>query len=516
MVTGMPKPLIYTRPYDRRKPYEGYDSTVKEYDAIWIGGGPAGRFGSAFHKSAGGKQLLIDKDDHLGGKCPKEGAAFTTLLYDNAVELDFHRQFQGICWWPEFKEKVAMIPIIRLFEEGNENVQDFMFYQSKEQLAMEIILNEEAKIVDAHTVEVNGKKFTAKNIVIGTGSRPHIPDIPGIDYYGVYNYSTFRTLDYEPEKVAVIGASRTGSLYASFFRACGCETHLFDKLPLYTYLDHDIREYVIQNMRQRGINLHDQADVVKISGSRGKVNTVTYKTKEGKEEFIEADFVFVATGAVPNSETAKSLGVEIGPDNEIVVNSRMETSVPGVYAIGDVIGKPHEMWKARKSGMVAAQNILGEDKELKVDVYPQQMFTTYEITWVGDTEEEARRKHKNLFIVRMPLSNYDRAPYPPDAPCPVRPLSLPLAERSTLFAYMNPPLSGYQKIIYDADTRLILGAHHVGYGAKDAFQYLAYLIEKGFTIDELVNLNELFLNPDHYIQLSRLRAGMKKLTGDFG
>ena len=510
---GIPKPTIYKKPYDRRKTYENYDASIKEYDAIWIGGGPAGRFGSSFMKAMGGKQLTIYTDDHLGGKCPKEGAAVTMLYYDNAVELDFHRQFQGICWWPEFNEKVEILPIIRLVDEGLENVQDFMFHQSKEEIGLEFILNEEAKIIDPHTVEVNSKQFKAKNIVIGTGSRPHMPDMQGIDYYGVYNYHTFRSLDYEPEKVAVIGASRTGSLYASFFRACGCETHLFDKLPFYTYLDKEIREYVVQNMMQRGLNLHEEAEVVAISGSRGKVNTVTYKTKEGKEESIGADFVFVATGAVPNSEIAEPLGVKIGPDNEIVVNSRMQTSVPGVYAIGDLIGKPHEMWKARKSGMVAAQNILGQDKELKVDFYPQQMHTTYEIVWVGDTEEEARKKgHNKLFIVRIPNRNYDKPPYPPDAPMPLRPQSLPIAERSTLFAYMIPPLSGYQKIIYDGDTRRILGAHHVGYGAKDAFQYLAYLIEKGFTIDELVNLNELFLNPDHYIQLSRLRAGMKDLV----
>ena len=81
-----------------------------------------------------------------------------------------------------------------------------------------------------------------------------------------------------------------------------------------------------------------------------------------------------------------------------------------------------------------------------------------------------------------------------------------------LHAFQKPELSGFQKCIYDNATRRLVGAHHVGFGAKDAFQYLDYLIKKGITIDEIGWMNELFLNPEHYIQLSRLRAGNEMLT----
>lgn len=81
-----------------------------------------------------------------------------------------------------------------------------------------------------------------------------------------------------------------------------------------------------------------------------------------------------------------------------------------------------------------------------------------------------------------------------------------------LLAHNHPELTGFQKVIYDARTRRLVGAHHVGYGAKDAFQYIAYMIQKGATIDDMANLKELFLNPTHFIQLSRLRAGMTSLV----
>lgn len=502
MSTTMPKPLIYKRPYDRRKPFDNYDPDTKEYDVIFIGGGAAGRFGSSYVKAMGGKQLTIEKGDHLGGKCCKNACVPHHLFYDCAVELDFARQFAGVCWWPEeFKDKkVEILPIIKLFLEGREPTYDFMFYQSKEQLGLEFILNREARIIDSHTVEVDGKIFRARNLVISSGSRPHVPDIPGVDLKGVFTHETILDLDYEPENVLVVGASKAGAPYSSFFNACGCKTTLVDILPFFTFLDDEVREYVLNAMEIRGIDLEQETEVVKIQGKNHVESVVLKNKKSGQEKIIPVDLVFLATGNIPNSEVAKPLGLDIGPKNEILVNNRMQTNVPGVYAVGDVIGPPMEMWKARKSGMVAAKNILGMEAELNTSFYPDQLHTTYETSWVGLTETEARKKYKNVFVIRMPIKGYNA------------PLTLPLAERSMLFAHIHPGRNGFQKAIFDAESRRLVGAHHVGYGAKDSFQYLAYLIEKGLTIDELANMNELFLNPTHFIQLSRLRAGMKSLT----
>jgi dihydrolipoamide dehydrogenase len=172
--------------------------------------------------------------------------------------------------------------------------------------------------------------------------------------------------------------------------------------------------------------------------------------------------------------------------------------VPSVYAAGDLVGPPMEMFKARKCGVGAARNIMGEDYEFDYTEYPDFLHTTYEVTWCGLSEAEARDRYRNVIKIQMPPDDADPETF-----------ALPAAEGSMLYAFTRPILSGWLKLVIDADSRKVLGAHHVGFGAKDAFQYIDYLIRRpeGFTMDDMAELNELFLNPEHFIQLCRLRAG---------
>jgi pyruvate/2-oxoglutarate dehydrogenase complex dihydrolipoamide dehydrogenase (E3) component len=195
------------------------------------------------------------------------------------------------------------------------------------------------------------------------------------------------------------------------------------------------------------------------------------------------------------------LGVQIGSRNEIIVDSQLRTSVPNVYAVGDLIGGPMEMFKARKSGMYAARNAMGATVHYEPKDFPDFLHTHYEVSWLGLGEEEARAKHSNIVIIKMPPNNPNGLD-----------VALPASDRTMLYAFAKPHMSGYQKLIIDGETRRVLGAHHVGYGAKDAFQYLNVLVKQGLTVDQLGEMDELFLNPTHFIQLSRLRAGRQHLV----
>ena len=172
-----------------------------------------------------------------------------------------------------------------------------------------------------------------------------------------------------------------------------------------------------------------------------------------------------------------------------------------MYAAGDLVGPPMEMFKARKCGVGAARNIMGEDYEFDFTEYPDFLHTTYEVTWCGLSEAEAKARYRNIIKIQMPPDDADPETF-----------ALPAAEGSMLYAFTRPILSGWLKLVIDADSRKVLGAHHVGFGAKDAFQYIDYLIRRpeGFTMDEMAELNELFLNPEHFIQLCRLRAGQQQ------
>jgi pyruvate/2-oxoglutarate dehydrogenase complex dihydrolipoamide dehydrogenase (E3) component len=264
-------------------------------------------------------------------------------------------------------------------------------------------------------------------------------------------------------------------------------------------IDDDVRDYTLRMMQIRGLPVLDETTLTSINGN-GSVKSVTVKGKDGKEKVIKADLVYLGTGCTPRSELVTPLGVKIGPKKEILIDRHMATNVPGIYASGDITGGVMEMWKARQGGMLAAKNILGDPAEFETELFADTVHTFYETTWVGMTEKEAKEKVGQVFVVRMPIQGYKNW------------LPLPLCEGTMEFAHQWTDLSGYQKIIYDAKTRKFLGAQHVGYGGKDSFQYLLYMLKKGATIDEIANLTELFINPTHFIQLSRLRAGMKNLV----
>ncbi len=481
------------------------DGDAREFDAIFVGGGAAGRFGSAYLRAMGGRQLVVDRWPFLGGSCPHNACVPHHVFSECAAELMLARTFSGQFWFPDIAGKtVSMKEIVDLFRRGRTGPHAVMNYQSKEQLDMEFILNAEARILDPHTVEVAGRRFHARALVLCLGARAKALGVPGEGLKGVYTYeSLVETLDYEPGKTAVvIGGGKTAVEYGSFFNATGRRTIMLVRSEILKLLpDGDTRQYVVDRMRDQGVEIVEGATVSRIvDDGHGRVSKVVAKTRDGELE-IDTDFVFLGLGETPNSEMAAALGAEIdAATGAVVVDETLQTSIPGVYAVGDLIGAPMEMFKARKSGTYAARAIMGEAISYRPADWPDFLHTHYEVSWLGLGEEEARRRYPNVVTIRMP---------------PVNPngldIGLPASDRVMLYAMAKPRMSGFQKILFDGETRRVIGAHHVGYGARDAFQYLNVMVKQGLTIDQLGDMDELFLNPDHFIQLSRLRAGQKTL-----
>ena len=476
----------------------------REYDAIFVGGGAAGRFGSAYLRARGGRQLTVDAWPFLGGSCPHQACVPHHLFSECARELDLARHMQGRLWYPAFDEKRAsIIGIVELFKAGRCYPHAIMNWQSKEQLDLEYIVNARATIVDEHTVEVEGRRFRARNLVLCTGAQTVYPHIPGIGTKGVHDFTTLiEDLDYEPNRCVIIGGSKVALEYGSFFQATGCQTTILTRSPLMEtaslhHVDAGLREYVIAMMADRGIEIVEGAEPLEVLGN-GRVTGVRYLRPDGRAAEIGTDFVFIGTGERPDLSMYAPLGLSTDENGFVVADTHMRTSVPSVYAAGDLLGPPMEMFKARKCGVTAARNIMGEDYEFDYTEYPDFLHTTYEVTWCGLSEAEARAKYRNVIKIQMPPDDADPETF-----------ALPAAEGSMMYAFTRPILSGWLKLVLDADSRKVLGAHHVGFGAKDAFQYIDYLIRRpeGFTIDDMAELNELFLNPEHFIQLCRLRAG---------
>lgn len=386
----------------------------REFDAIFVGGGAGGRFGSAYLRARGGRQLTIDRWPFLGGSCPHQACVPHHLFSEAARELDLARWLSGRLWFGEFEDKRASIlELVELFRSGRNSAHSFMNWQSKEQLGMEYILNASATVLDEHTVEVAGERFHARNLVLATGARTEYPDIPGIDLPGVYDFASLvEELDYEPSRCVIIGGSKVAIEYGSFFQATGCPTTIVSRSPLMRtkslhHVDEDLRQFVVDGMRKRGMTILEGAHPVEIVGN-GRATGVVVRLADGTVETLPADFVFIGTGERANSAPfVEALGVEVDERGFIVVNSRMQTSVPGVYAIGDLIGAPMEMFKARKCGMTAARNIMGEPYEFDFSEYPDFLHSTYEVTWVGLSEAEARERYQNVVVIQMPPPGVD-------------------------------------------------------------------------------------------------------------
>lgn len=477
----------------------------RDYDAIFVGGGAAGRFGSAYLRALGGRQLVVDRWPFLGGSCPHNACVPHHVFSDCAAELMLARTFSGKLWFPDMTGRTTSIKeVVDLFRRGRTGPHAVMNYQSREQLDLEFVLNVPVHILDAHRVEVAGEIYRARALVLALGAEALRLDVPGHDLAGVYDHATLvETLDREPGDTAVvIGGGKTAVEYGCFFNATGRRVVMLVRGRLLDFIpDHDIRTYVIDRMREQGMEFIEGATVTAMSGdASGHVAGIVADTPHGRIE-IDTDFVFQALGERPRSQKAvEVLGVAVDGTGAVVVDEQLQTSVPGVYAVGDLIGAPMEIFKARKSGTYAARAIMGEKVSYRPANWPDFLHTHYEVSWLGLGEEQARARFGNVVVLKMP----------PDNPNGLD-IGLPASDRTMLYAMARPRMSGFQKLIVDGDTRQVLGAHHVGYGAKDAFQYLNVLVQRGLTIDELGEMDELFLNPTNFIQYSRLRAGQREL-----
>ena len=493
---------------DRHEPIVNVNADDhREFDAIFLGGGAAGRFGAAYLRAMGGRPLIVDRWPFLGGSCPHHACVPHHVFSDVAAQLLLERTLSGKLWFQDLGDKTISIKeVIDMFRRGRTGPHAIMNFQSKEQLDLEFVLNTPGRILDAHTVSAAGCTYRAKNLVLATGARPQIVAVGGHCLNGVFDFAGLvDDLDYEPgPTVVVVGGGKTAIEYGCFFNATGRRTVVVSRdRPLSMINDGETRAYLLDRMEEQGMEFWPSSELTGLQGNEDeRVRAAVIRTPKG-EIGIATDFVFLGIGERPNSEEAREvLGVTADADGFVEVDNRMQTSVPNVYAIGDLVGAPMEMFKARKGGMYAARNIMGEEAHYDLKDYPDFMHTHYEVCWLGLGEEEARERYREVVVIKMPPDN-------PDGHA----VALPAGDRMMLYAMMKPHLSGFQKLVIDGSSRRILGAFHVGCGAKDGFQYLAPMVRNGLTVDELGEMDELFLNPSHFIQLCRLRAGSKVLRG---
>ncbi len=434
-----------------------------------IGGGPAGRT-AAVHLASAGREVTLVEGGGLGGQCLHHGCMVVCALNDIARSLHTCREMhrQGIT------DSVPSPDLATLWVRMRE-VQDKI-----EQVLLEETRSSGVTVVRGERARINGRSITLgqetiipESLIIATGSRPRIPDIPGTALQGVYNAHTLNTLRHVPETVAILGCGVMAAEWAYIFREFGSEVHLLCRSEFLKDLDPHLR---VQAGRElEGVVIHEGLEMREIR--RGKHGIAAFFSQNGNKGVIGADALLVAAGLVPASENIT--GIEKGPGGEIQTNNHMMTSVEGVYACGDVTGPPCLTPVARRQGLIAAAHILGEAAPEIPVVIPHAIHLKNEIA---------------------------SAVFPVESAAQTGSYAMPGPAGPGTFWWVPSGLTGVAKISFNNQTGAVTGVHAGGPCASSIVQYMAFLIENGIYIRDLARMLEVHPSTDGFYGIARFAA----------
>ena len=422
---------------------------MAEFDLLVIGGGSGGV--ACARRAAGyGARAAVIENDRLGGTCVHRGCIPKKLLvYASHFSHDFE-DAAGYGWtvgarsfnWREMvRAKVAELDRL----EG--------IYGRLLDTSGATVIRGTGRMLDAHTVAVGDEQHRAETIVIATGGRPTMPDIPGIELAissdEMFDLPTF------PERVVIVGGGYIACEFACIMQGLGAQvTQLYrGELPLRGF-DRDLREVLSEEMRKGGVDLRLN---VNATGLAREGTAIAVTTTAG--EVIEADQVLFATGRRPNVAGLglESTGIEITDGGAIPVDANSHTGVAGIYAVGDVTDRINLTPVAIHEGRCIAETLYNDNPQTPDhrDV-ATAVFTTPELGTVGLTEEEARRAFSALDIYKTRF----------------RPLKHTLTGREETV---------FMKLVVDRASDRVIGCHMVGDGAGEAVQLLGIAVKAGAT-----------------------------------
>lgn len=390
-------------------------------DLIIIGSGPGG-YRAAQYAAKNGLEVIIFEDRKAGGTCLNEGCIPTKcLVHDSLKGTSFDEAMQR-------KEQVS--------QQLRSGVETLMAQPHI------TLVNAHAALAGGHTVEADGQTYEAKNIIIATGSQAKMPPIADINRPEVVTSTELLSIDHLPTRLAIVGAGVIGMEFASIFNRMGVEVSVYEFLKeCLPMMDKDLAKRLRKKMEKDGIKFNMGYSVATI-------------------EDLNADVVLVATGRKPNVDGLNLEAVGVVCDRRgIQVDDNMQTSVEGIYAIGDVNGRAMLAHAATFQGFKAVNHILGKRDGIRLDIMPAAVFTYPELASVGFTEDAC----KSQGISCKTYKGFYRAN------------GKALAEEAT---------EGVAKIVTDDGGRII-GCHILGAHAADMVQEVAALMNKDTTLAEL-------------------------------
>lgn len=418
-------------------------------DLIIIGSGPGG-YQAARYAAQQGLKVVIVENSHAGGTClncgciPTKTFAHEAELLRNPLLTDEDRLRWNFNTLLERKQAIV--------EQLRKGVETILQHPNI------TFVKGFGRLSGIHSVTVGDEEFTAKNIILATGSHAKLPPVDGINDPSVMTSTELLSCSSIPKQLCIIGAGVIGMEFASAFNAFGCKVtvveYMKECLPT---IDGDIAKRLRKSLEKQGVTFIMQAGVSSIQNG-----TVTYE-KKGKQATVVADSVLVATGRAANTDNMglDGVGVEFNRQG-IVVDDNMQTNIPGIYAIGDVNGKMMLAHAATFQGYRAINHILGKDDLINFDIMPAAIFTYPEAASVGISEENAKQAGLDYSCGKGFYRANGKA------------LSMGETE-------------GLLKLIADKDGKII-GCHVFGVHAADLVQEVTSLMNKNATVEDLKNI----------------------------
>ena len=440
-------------------------------DLLVIGGGPGGYVAALYAAKKGLNTVLVEREK-LGGTCLNVGCIPTKALVkssevykDTLLGEEFGFEIENI--------KINMNKVIDRKNKIRENlVSGIDYLLSKNNVR--VIKGDASFLDDKIIVAKRGKdeyKIEAKNIIVATGSKISKINIKGIDLPFVLNSKSALDNKNLPESITIIGGGVIGMEFAFIYSNFGVKVNVVEYMDrLLTMVDDDISEEIENIARLNGINIYTSSKVTKIEKSENG-DAIVFFENEGKEKYLISENVLVAIGREPNMDglNIEKAGIELNERGKgIKVDNTLKTNVPGIYAVGDVNNKMQLAHVASHQGIIAVDNILSEDKEMKYDCVPNVIFTAPEIASVGLTERDCIEKKINIKVSKFPFSANGKA--------------LTMGESR-----------GFIKIIKDMDNNKIVGASLIGADASSLISTLTVIIKNNIKDEDIIDT--IFAHP---------------------
>ena len=445
-------------------------------DVVVIGGGPGGYVASIRAAQLGLKTVCVEMDKTLGGTCVNVGCIPSKALLQSSEHFEFarlHAQEHGINIDGLTVDLATMMRRKVDVVAQNTRGVEFLFKKNKVTWAKGRGTLRANNAVDVLATDGSATTYQASNVIIATGSVPIELPFLKVDEHRVLSNIGALSIGEVPKHLVVIGGGVIGLELGSVWRRLGAKVTVVELMPtILPGMDGDIVKEADKVFRKQGLEIRAGTKVVGATVEQDRV--LVHTEKSGTPETLEADYVLLSIGRRPSLTGIDSaaLGLNVGTRGEVIVDHTMRTNLPGVFAIGDVVGGKLLAHKAEDEGVIAAEVIAGKPSEMHYRSMPSIVYTWPEIATVGLAEHEVKESGREYKVGRFPFSANGRA-------------------------RTMGETTGFVKFIADAKTDELLGAHLIGPNVSElcaeivlAFEYRGSSEDLGVTVHSHPTLSE--------------------------